>query len=146
MEKALHRLPYPVAAPLSIPLGLLQARESKRHSNRNENPYNPSTFLSDKLHMYADAVGVDDGYRPYVVFFCLSWFQKKEKKPKPRPVYDDELEDDDEEENVPVAVPPPGVQHEEIKLKTIASQSQPEAGPSRLAVTNNVDARSVWKP
>jgi hypothetical protein len=43
-----------------------------------------------------------------VVFFCLSWFQKKEKKPEPRPVYDDELDDDDdEEENVPVAVPPP---------------------------------------
>jgi hypothetical protein len=37
MERALHRLPYPVAAPLSIPLGLLQARESKRRVNQNEN-------------------------------------------------------------------------------------------------------------
>jgi hypothetical protein len=84
-------------------------------------------FLSDKLHMcvyynsvgfmtsdpvihQGDAVGVDDGTRPYVLFFCLAWFQKKEKKPEIRPVYDDEL-DDDEEENVhdplAVAVPPP---------------------------------------
>jgi hypothetical protein len=31
-------------------------------------------------------------------------------------------------------VPPLGVQHEEIELKTLAGQSQPEAGPSRLAV------------
>ncbi|KAG1807273.1 WD40-repeat-containing domain protein [Suillus subaureus] len=84
---------------------------------------------------YGDVVGVDDGVRPFVLFFCLSWFQKKEKKPEPRVVYDVELEDDDEEENAPgpIAVPPAGVQHEEIKLKTLASQSQPEAGPSRLA-------------
>jgi hypothetical protein len=98
-------------------------------------------------------VGVDDGVRPFVLFFCLSWFQKKEKKQKPRPVYDDEVDDDDEEENAldPVAVPPLGyikthsftipslmrcfrVQHEEIELKNLSSQSQPEAGPSRLAV------------
>ncbi|KAG1728241.1 hypothetical protein EDD22DRAFT_961087 [Suillus occidentalis] len=91
---------------------------------------------------YADAVGVDDGYRPYVVFFCLSWFQKKKKKPEPQPVvYDDEFDGDDEEEenvSVPVAVPP-SVQHEEIELKTMVSQPQPEAGPSRLAVTNIVE-------
>ncbi|KAG1764148.1 hypothetical protein EDD22DRAFT_969088 [Suillus occidentalis] len=58
---------------------------------------------------YADVIGVDDGERPYVLFFCLSWFQKKKKKEVPQPpVYDDELEDD-EEEDVPdaVAVPPP---------------------------------------
>ncbi|KAG1760178.1 WD40-repeat-containing domain protein [Suillus occidentalis] len=90
---------------------------------------------------YADAVGVDDGYRPYVFFFCLSWFQKKKKKPEPPPVvYDDEVDGDDEEEEnapVPVAVPP-RFQHEEIELKTLGSQSQsqPEAGPSRLAITN----------
>jgi hypothetical protein len=53
---------------------------------------------------------VDDGERPYVLFFCLSWFQKKKKKEVPQPpVYDDELEDD-EEEDVPdplaVTVPP----------------------------------------
>ncbi|KAG1730643.1 hypothetical protein EDD22DRAFT_852977 [Suillus occidentalis] len=93
---------------------------------------------------YADAVGVDDGYRPYVFFFCLSWFQKKKKKPEPQPViYDDEFDgDDDEEENVPVAVPPPRVQHEEIELKIMPSQPQPEAGPSRLAVTNIVEGQS----
>jgi hypothetical protein len=43
-----------------------------------------------------------------VFFFCLSWFQKKEKKPKPQIVYDDELDDDDEEEETaPVAVTAP---------------------------------------
>ncbi|KAG1759754.1 hypothetical protein EDD22DRAFT_125982 [Suillus occidentalis] len=90
---------------------------------------------------YADAVGVDDGYRPYVVFFCLSWFQKKEKKPKPQPVYDDEFDDDDdEEENVPAVSP--RVQHEEIELKPITSQAQPGAGPSRLAATNHAETRS----
>ncbi|KIK43120.1 hypothetical protein CY34DRAFT_804122 [Suillus luteus UH-Slu-Lm8-n1] len=90
---------------------------------------------------YADAVGVDDGYRPYVVFFCLSWFQKKEKKPEPQIVYDDEFDDDDdEEENVPVV--PPRVQHEEIELQPMASRSQPEAGPSRLAATNHAETRS----
>ncbi|KIK35487.1 hypothetical protein CY34DRAFT_812087 [Suillus luteus UH-Slu-Lm8-n1] len=83
---------------------------------------------------YADVVGVDDGERPYVLFFCLSWFQKKKKKDvPPPPVYDDELEDDEEEDVPdPVTVPPPRVQHEEIEMKTLASQSQPQAGPSRL--------------
>ncbi|KAG1731665.1 hypothetical protein EDD22DRAFT_973888 [Suillus occidentalis] len=73
-------------------------------------------FLSDKPHM------------PMLL--------KKKKKPEPQPVvYDDEFDgDDEEEENVPVTVPPPRVQHEEIELKPMASQSQPEAGPSRLAV------------
>ncbi|KAG1859343.1 hypothetical protein DFJ58DRAFT_840209 [Suillus subalutaceus] len=73
-----------------------------------------------------------------------SWFQKKEKKQEPRPVYDDELEDDEEEENVigPVALAPPRVQHEEIELKTIASQPQPEAGPSPLTVTDHLEAQS----
>ncbi|KAG1723045.1 WD40-repeat-containing domain protein [Suillus lakei] len=58
---------------------------------------------------YQDVVGVDDGIRPYVLFFCLSWFQKKKKKPDPpRPVYDDELEDDESEEgvlNIPMPTP-----------------------------------------
>ncbi|KAG2744638.1 hypothetical protein P692DRAFT_20105641, partial [Suillus brevipes Sb2] len=86
---------------------------------------------------YADVIGVDDGERPYVLFFCLSWFQKKKKKEVPQPpVYDDELEDDEEEDvPAPAAVPPPGpprVQHEEVEIKTFASQSQAQAGPSRL--------------
>ncbi|KAG1760176.1 WD40-repeat-containing domain protein [Suillus occidentalis] len=93
---------------------------------------------------YPDAVGVDDGYRPYVFFFCLSWFQKKKKKPEPQPVvYDDEVDgDDEEEENGPVPVAVPRVQHEEIGLKTSGSQSQsqPEAGPCRLAVTDHLEA------
>ncbi|KAG2745275.1 hypothetical protein P692DRAFT_201793083 [Suillus brevipes Sb2] len=96
MEKAHHRLPCPV--------GKQKSREPKRRPVKIVNvPLGQAT--------YADAVGVDDGYRPYVVFFCLSWFQKKKKKPQPQPVvYDDEFDgdDDEEEENVPVpvAVPP----------------------------------------
>lgn len=87
---------------------------------------------------YGDVVGVDDGTRPYTLFFCLSWFQKKKKKPDPpRPVYDDELEDDESEEGIP-NVPIPTIRVEsapqqEMALKRVASQSQPEAGPSRLA-------------
>ncbi|KAG1731666.1 WD40-repeat-containing domain protein [Suillus occidentalis] len=96
---------------------------------------------------YPDAVGVDDGYRPYVFFFCLSWFQTKKKKPEPQPVvYDDEVDgDDEEEETVPIAVSvPPRVQpeHEVVELKTLAGQAQPEAGPSCLAITNQVEAQS----
>ncbi|KAG2738543.1 hypothetical protein P692DRAFT_201812036 [Suillus brevipes Sb2] len=125
MQKAFHRLPCPVAAPLSIPLNLLQARESKRHVNPNETPSKSSTFLSDKSH---------------------TWFQKKKKKPEPQPVvYDDEFDgdDDEEEENVPVPVTtPPRVQHEEIELKPMAGQAQPEAGPSRLAAANHAEAQS----
>ncbi|KAG1727535.1 WD40-repeat-containing domain protein [Suillus lakei] len=65
--------------------------------------------------------------------------QKKKKKPDPpRPIYDDELEDDESEEGI-IGVPIPTIQvqsaqHEEIELKLMTSQSQPEAGPSRLAV------------
>jgi len=73
--------------------------------------YNSVGFMSsDCIIFQGDVVGVDDGIRPFVLFFCLSWFQKKEKKQEPRPVYDDEVDDDDEEENVldPVAVPPLG--------------------------------------
>ncbi|KAG2745684.1 hypothetical protein P692DRAFT_201792728, partial [Suillus brevipes Sb2] len=51
MEKALHPLPCPVVAPLSISFGLRQARGSKRRVNQNENLYNLPMFLSDKLHM-----------------------------------------------------------------------------------------------
>ncbi|KAG1859345.1 hypothetical protein DFJ58DRAFT_913170 [Suillus subalutaceus] len=110
--------------------GKEKAREPKRKTAQVVNvPLGQAT--------YADVVGVDDGIRPFVLFFCLSWFQKKEKRPEPRPVYDDELEDDEEEENVLDPVPvPPRVQHEEIELKPVASQSQPEAGPSRLAVAD----------
>ncbi|KAG2741984.1 hypothetical protein P692DRAFT_201809993 [Suillus brevipes Sb2] len=124
MEKVLHLLPYPVAAPLSIPLGLLQARENKRRVNQNKNTSKSSTFHSDKLHI---------------------WFQKKKKKPEPQPiVYDDEFDgdDDEEEENVPVPVTvPPRAQHEEIELETFAGQGQPEAGPSRPALTNHAEAQ-----
>ncbi|KAG2066071.1 WD40 repeat-like protein [Suillus decipiens] len=90
-----------------------------------------------------DEVGVDDGVRPYVVFFCLSWFQKKEKKPARRPVYDDDSESDEEEENVvqPVVVSP-WVQHEEIELKPVVNQSRPETGPSLLAATNYSEVES----
>jgi hypothetical protein len=49
---------------------------------------------------------VDDGERPYVLFFCLIWFQKKKKEVPQPPVYDDELEDD-EEEDVPGSVTMP---------------------------------------
>ncbi|KAG1753091.1 hypothetical protein EDD22DRAFT_235859, partial [Suillus occidentalis] len=120
--------------------GKQKAREPKRKPVQVVNiPFGQAT--------YADAVGVDDGYRPYVVFFCLSWFQKKKKKPEPQPVvYDDEFDgDNEEEENVPVPVPvPPRTQHEEIELKTLGSQSQSqlEAGPSRLAVTIHAEAPS----
>ncbi|KAG2055086.1 WD40 repeat-like protein [Suillus hirtellus] len=80
---------------------------------------------------YADVVGVDDGNRPFVLFFCLNWFQKKERNQESRPVYDDELEDDEEDGNVfdLVSLPPPGVQHEDTELETV---SQSNLGPSRL--------------
>ncbi|KAG1722417.1 hypothetical protein EDB19DRAFT_463439 [Suillus lakei] len=94
---------------------------------------------------YADVIGVDDGTRPCVLFFCLSWFQKREKREDPRPVYDDQLEDDEEEENMidQVAMPPHRIQHEAVELQNVASQSQPEAGPSRLAVPDeHLEAQS----
>ncbi|KAG1727175.1 uncharacterized protein EDB91DRAFT_1164701 [Suillus paluster] len=37
---------------------------------------------------YGDVVGVDDGTRPYSLFCCLSWCQKKKKPDLPLPVYD----------------------------------------------------------
>jgi hypothetical protein len=117
--------------------GKQKAREPKRKTVKAVNvPLGQAT--------YGDVVGVDDGIRPFVLFFCLSWFQKKEKKQEPRPVYDDEVDDDDEEDNAldPVTMPPPGVRHEEIELKPLAGQSQPEAGPSRLAVTDHLEAQS----
>jgi hypothetical protein len=73
--------------------------------------YNSVEFMSSDCNIFqGDVVGVDDGIRPFVLFFCLSWFQKKEKKQEPRPVYDDEVDDDDEEDNAldPVTMPPPG--------------------------------------
>ncbi|KAG2737512.1 hypothetical protein P692DRAFT_20760726 [Suillus brevipes Sb2] len=106
MERALHPLPCPVVAPFFNPTrsssgkGKQKAREPKRK---------PVKVVDVPLGQvtYPDAVGVDDGYRPYVVFFCLSWFQKKKEKLQPQPVvYDDEFDGDDdkEEENVPVPV------------------------------------------
>ncbi|KIK32488.1 hypothetical protein CY34DRAFT_814253 [Suillus luteus UH-Slu-Lm8-n1] len=59
---------------------------------------------------YADVIGVDDGERPYVLFFCLSWFQKKKKEIPQPPVYDDDLEDNEEEEIPnPITVPSPSI-------------------------------------
>ncbi|KAG1727193.1 uncharacterized protein EDB91DRAFT_1339508 [Suillus paluster] len=98
---------------------------------------------------YGDAVGVDDGTRPYVLFFCLSWFQKKEKKPDPpRPVYDDELEDDEPEENIlntpiPTTTRAQCARHDEIELKPTTNQSQPETGPSRLAFFDDLSLRNI---
>ncbi|KAG2111093.1 hypothetical protein DEU56DRAFT_936215 [Suillus clintonianus] len=119
-------------SPPSTPFkGKQKARERKRK---------PAKVVDVPLGQatYGDAVGVDDGNRPFVLLFCLSWFQKKEKKQVPRPVYDDDPEDDEEEEQEDilnrVAVSPPRVQYEEIEMKVMASQSQPEAGPSRLTV------------
>ncbi|KAG1811644.1 WD40-repeat-containing domain protein [Suillus variegatus] len=104
--------------------GKQKARESKRKTTQVVDvPLGQAT--------YADVVGVDDGNRPFVLFFCLNWFQKKERNKEPRPVYDDELEDDEEYDNVldPVSLPPPGVQHEDIELEMV---SQTNLGPSRL--------------
>ncbi|KAG2068941.1 hypothetical protein BDR04DRAFT_1143544 [Suillus decipiens] len=82
-------------------------------------------FSATPLSSFGDVVGVDDRVRQFFLFFCLSWFQKKQKKPEPRLVYDDP-ESDEEEDNVLDS----GVQHEEIALKPLANQLQPEAGPS----------------
>jgi len=49
----------------------------------------------------------EDGRRPYALLFCLSWFQKKEKKPVPPPqVYDVDLMNPEREED-PLDVPTP---------------------------------------
>ena len=49
----------------------------------------------------------EDGRRPYALLFCLSWFQKKEKKPDPPPhVYDVDLISPEREED-PLDVPTP---------------------------------------
>ncbi|OJA11805.1 hypothetical protein AZE42_07926 [Rhizopogon vesiculosus] len=100
-------------------------------------------FLSDKRHTFVlpfcrgDYVASDeDGRRPYALLFCLSWFQKKEKKPvPPRQVYDIDLMNAELEED-PLDVPIPTrvrfVQQEDIALTPMADQLQPEAGPSRL--------------
>ncbi|KAG2747909.1 hypothetical protein P692DRAFT_20834493 [Suillus brevipes Sb2] len=46
----------------------------------------------------------------------------------------DDLEDDEEEVPDSAAVFPPRIQYEDIEIKTLANQSQPQAGPSCLAV------------
>ncbi|KAG2738139.1 hypothetical protein P692DRAFT_20759550 [Suillus brevipes Sb2] len=82
--------------------GKKKAHESQRNTASTVNgPLGQAT--------YADVIGVGDGERPYVLFFCLSWFQKKKKKEVSQPpVYDDELEGDNEEDIPdPVTVPPP---------------------------------------
>ncbi|OAX33242.1 WD40 repeat-like protein [Rhizopogon vinicolor AM-OR11-026] len=95
-------------------------------------PFAPAT--------YRDYVASEeDGIRPYSLLFCLSWFQKKEKKPDPPPqVYDIDLMNCEQEED-PLDVPIPTrvrfVRQEDIGLTPMASQSQPEAGPSRLPVS-----------
>ncbi|KAG1723024.1 uncharacterized protein EDB91DRAFT_1087942 [Suillus paluster] len=58
-------------------------------------PFGQATYVCFLQYM-GDAVGVDDGTRPYTLFFCLSWFQKKKKKPDvPLPVYDVDLMNDE---------------------------------------------------
>ncbi|KAG2068979.1 WD40 repeat-like protein [Suillus decipiens] len=146
------RLPAESSPPTSLPGGRaffnpIQSSSNKGKKKAREPKQKNSRVVNVPLGQatYGDVVGVDDGVRPFVLFFCLSWFQKKEKKPVRQPVYDDDPESDEEEENVldPVAVPPPGVQHEEIELNQVANQSQPEAGPSCLAVTNHSEAQSL---
>ncbi|OAX32265.1 WD40 repeat-like protein [Rhizopogon vinicolor AM-OR11-026] len=76
---------------------------------------------------YCDYVASDeDGRRPYALLFCLSWFQKKEKKPDPPPqVYDVDLMNAEREED-PLDVPIPTrvrfVQQDDIAPTSIASQ------------------------
>ncbi|KAG2123454.1 hypothetical protein DEU56DRAFT_983807 [Suillus clintonianus] len=119
----------------------IQSSSKKGKQKARERKRKPAKVIDVPLGQatYGDAVGVDDGNRPFVLLFCLSWFQKKEKRQVPRPVYDDDPEDDEEEEGEDilnrVAVSPPRVQYEEIEMNIMAtSQSQPEAGPSHLAV------------
>ncbi|OAX31973.1 WD40 repeat-like protein [Rhizopogon vinicolor AM-OR11-026] len=86
---------------------------------------------------YADYVASkEDGIRPYALLFCLSWFRKKEKKPDPPPqVYDVDLMKAEQEED-PLDIPVPtrarSTQQDDIELTPMVSQSQSEAGPSRL--------------
>ncbi|OJA17040.1 hypothetical protein AZE42_03574 [Rhizopogon vesiculosus] len=79
----------------------------------------------------------EDGMRPYALLFCLSWFQKKEKKPDPPPqVYDVDLMKAEQEEDpldIPVLTRARSTQQDDIELTPIVSQSQAQAGPSRLA-------------
>jgi hypothetical protein len=100
---------------------------------------------------YGDVVGVDDGIRPYVLFFCLSWFQKKKKPDPPRPVYDDELDDDESDHAVrDVPMPTTRTQNDtdkKTKLTPISFfQSQPEASPSRLSPPVELDVVDVPIP
>jgi hypothetical protein len=98
-----------------------------------------------------DVVGVDDGTRPYVLFFCLSWFQKKKKEPEPpRQLYDDELYDNESEHAVDIPIPTTRTQidtDKKIKLTPMTFfQSQPEAGPSRLAPPVDIDTVNASVP
>ncbi|KAG1860184.1 WD40-repeat-containing domain protein [Suillus subalutaceus] len=92
-----------------------------------------------------DVVGVDDRIRPYTHFFCLSWFQRKKPDP-PRPVYDDASD------HAILDVPIPTTRSQvDTAKKTTSSpmtflQSQPEAGPSRLAPSVEVDIVDVPIP
>ncbi|KAG1858847.1 WD40-repeat-containing domain protein [Suillus subluteus] len=92
-----------------------------------------------------DVVGVDDRIRPYTHFFCLSWFQRKKPDP-PRPVYDDESE----HAILDVPIPPTRSQVDTAKKTTLTPmtflQSQPEAGPSCLAPSVEVDIVDVPVP
>ncbi|KAG1727178.1 uncharacterized protein EDB91DRAFT_1164735, partial [Suillus paluster] len=97
---------------------------------------------------YGDVVGVDDGTRPYSLFCCLSWCQKKKKPDLPLPVYDVDLMNEEQEENIPnTPIPtsstlPQFFQLDQIELKPMTNQSQPEAGPSRLAFFDDPGLRS----
>ncbi|OJA19262.1 hypothetical protein AZE42_07101 [Rhizopogon vesiculosus] len=78
----------------------------------------------------------EDGIRPYALLFCLSWFQKKEKKPDPPPqVYDVDLMKAEQEED-PLDIPVLTRHGSSLIVRRITDavfQSQPEAGRSRLA-------------
>jgi len=89
---------------------------------------------------YGDYVASEeDGRRPYALLFCLNWFQKKEKKPDlPPQIYDVDLMQAEQEVDL-LDVPIPTTRarititrQEDTGLTSMASQSQPEAGPSCL--------------
>ncbi|OJA08751.1 hypothetical protein AZE42_06087 [Rhizopogon vesiculosus] len=100
-------------------------------------PHSSEFVRPDYVYRQADYVASEeDGIRPYSFFFCLSWFQKKEKKPDPPPqVYDiDLMKAEQEEDPLDIPIPTAGVQfaqQEGIELTRMSRQPQPEAGESR---------------
>ena len=61
----------------------------------------------------------EDGRRPYALLFCLSWFQKKEKKSVPTPqVYDVDLMNAEQEDD-PLDVPVPTRYNSSVIVKWV---------------------------